>query len=161
MTLRKHDEFFMTGYRRGSRARCGADSTGYKLFALSAKRCANKGYNFREILRVYYGPGLQLVEGSSAGSSTSAAQAPSAQSPAAEPLTQQATTPAVDPQPAQQAPGEPRMFAFPPADRPARAGATSVLVARAPGRSRKTTRLGAAFSVWLPRRPGDEAPASA
>lgn len=44
----------MTGYRRGTPGRCGSDSTGWKLFALSGKDCARRGYSYRAILRVYY-----------------------------------------------------------------------------------------------------------
>ena len=72
ITLRKHGTFFMTGYRRGGGAACGRDATGYKLFAMSAKRCANKGWDFGRILRAYYGPGLEIV-GAGSGSSTSSA----------------------------------------------------------------------------------------
>ena len=54
--LLKNGNLFMTGYRTGSKHRCGADRTGWKLYARSAVRCANKGMNFLQILRTYYGP---------------------------------------------------------------------------------------------------------
>lgn len=45
----------MTGYRRGKPGRrCGADANGWKLYALSAKQCAKRGYSYRAILRLYY-----------------------------------------------------------------------------------------------------------
>ncbi|MEX2547020.1 MAG: SpoIID/LytB domain-containing protein, partial [Chloroflexota bacterium] len=58
VTLRKNGRFFMTGYRRGDKVRCGRDATGYKLFARSAVQCARRGLGWREILRKYYGPSL-------------------------------------------------------------------------------------------------------
>jgi hypothetical protein len=61
VTLRRHGQFFMTGYRRGDKVRCGKDATGYKLFARSAVKCAEKGWGWREILRKYYGPGVDIV----------------------------------------------------------------------------------------------------
>ncbi len=63
VTRRKDGRFFMTGYRRGEKVRCGKDRTGYKLFARSAIQCARKGYGFQQILRTYYGPRLNLVGG--------------------------------------------------------------------------------------------------
>ena len=51
----------MTGYRRGNKGACGSDATGWKLFARSATRCANQGEDYREILRIYYGPGLTIA----------------------------------------------------------------------------------------------------
>jgi hypothetical protein len=61
VTLRKDGRFFMTGYRRGAKVRCGKDKTGYKLYARSAIQCARKGYGYQQILRTYYGPRLSLV----------------------------------------------------------------------------------------------------
>ena len=60
ISLLKRGDLFMTGYRRGNRHRCGRDATGWKLFALSAVRCANSGRDFLDILRIYYGPALQI-----------------------------------------------------------------------------------------------------
>jgi hypothetical protein len=59
-TLIKRGKFFMTGYRRGDKRRCGRDATGYKLFARSATRCAHGGHDWLSILRIYYGPRLQI-----------------------------------------------------------------------------------------------------
>lgn len=73
VSLRKDGRFFMTGYRRGDKVRCGRDATGYKLFALSATQCAYKGDGWQQILRTYYGPGLDFVgSGETSGSSTQA-----------------------------------------------------------------------------------------
>jgi hypothetical protein len=90
VTLRKQGRFLMTGYRRGGKARCGRDATGYKLFAKSATRCAEKGWSWQQILRTYYGPGVELVGGGGGGGTESAApvaassdqSSPSAVSPA-------------------------------------------------------------------------------
>jgi hypothetical protein len=69
VTLRKDGRFFMTGYRRGEKVRCGRDATGWKLYARSATQCARNGKGWREILRIYYGPGLTLVGGGSSSAS--------------------------------------------------------------------------------------------
>jgi hypothetical protein len=61
VSLRKNGNFFMTGYRRGDKVRCGRDATGWKLFARSATQCAYHGAGWREILRTYYGPSLSFV----------------------------------------------------------------------------------------------------
>ena len=61
--LLKHGQLFMTGYRRGSVGPCGRDRNGWKLYALSAKRCARNGYSYLRILRLYYGPSLQVLNG--------------------------------------------------------------------------------------------------
>lgn len=61
VTLYKHGQLFMTGYRRGHKCNCGHDSTGWKLFARSATRCAYNGHDYIDILRIYYGPGLKIV----------------------------------------------------------------------------------------------------
>ncbi len=71
VSLRKSGNFFMTGYRRGNKANCGHDATGWKLFARSATRCAARGYNWREILKTYYGPSLAFVGDSGSGSAPS------------------------------------------------------------------------------------------
>ena len=67
-TLRKDGRFFMTGYRRGEKVRCGKDHTGYKLYARSAIQCARNGYGWQQILRRYYGPNLELVGGGASSS---------------------------------------------------------------------------------------------
>ena len=69
VTLRKDGQFFMTGYRRGDKVRCGKDRTGYKLYARSAIQCARRGYGYQQILRTYYGPRLDLVGAGSSSSS--------------------------------------------------------------------------------------------
>ena len=79
VTLRKSGRFFMTGYRRGDKVRCGRDVTGYKLYARSATECARKGHGWQQILRTYYGPGLELVGGR--GGSGSSTQATDSQAP--------------------------------------------------------------------------------
>ncbi len=60
--LRKDGKQFLTGYRTGEKGPCAYDATGWKLFARSAVRCAEDlGYNWKEILHAYYGPGLHIV----------------------------------------------------------------------------------------------------
>jgi len=79
VSLRKSGRFFMTGYRRGDKVRCGRDATGYKLFARSATQCAYNGHGWQQLLRTYYGPGLEFVGSRSApDGSTSTAPAPAA-----------------------------------------------------------------------------------
>ena len=72
--LLKNGRLFMTGYRRGNKVSCGRDKTkaGYKLYARSATQCARRGDNYLEILRRYYSPNLDIVNGR--GGSSSAAQ---------------------------------------------------------------------------------------
>ena len=77
-SIRKNDRFIMTGYRRGDNVGCGRDATGFKLFARSATNCARKGYGWREILRIYYGPGLALVSDSASASATTPQAEPAA-----------------------------------------------------------------------------------
>lgn len=62
----------MTGYRRGDKVKCGRDATGYKLYARSAVKCARRGMNWREILRKYYSPYLDMVENGRSSSASSA-----------------------------------------------------------------------------------------
>lgn len=73
VTLFKDGRLFMTGYRRGDRVSCGRDATGWKLFARSATRCADRGFDYRRILRTYYAPGLEIVDVGSPTSAQSAA----------------------------------------------------------------------------------------
>jgi hypothetical protein len=73
--LLKQGRFLMTGYRRGNRVACGRDRTGYKLYARSAVQCARRGDNYLEILRRYYGPSLEIINGRGGGESSSSSQA--------------------------------------------------------------------------------------
>lgn len=72
VTLIKNGRFFMTGYRRGYKGRCGRNATGWKLFARTATRCALRGKSYLQILRIYYGPDL-TIRGAHTGSSLSQA----------------------------------------------------------------------------------------
>ena len=67
--LTKNGRFFMTGYRTGSKGACGSDANGRRLYARTAIRCANNGKGYRDILRIYYGPGLNIVSGGGGGGS--------------------------------------------------------------------------------------------
>jgi hypothetical protein len=60
ISLLKNGKLFMTGYRRGRNGRCGRDATGWKLFARTGARCAHRGKDFLQILRIYYGPHLAI-----------------------------------------------------------------------------------------------------
>lgn len=54
--------FFMTSYNGGhSLPGCGAGVTGWKLWQHGAATCAAEGYTYEAILRLYYGPRLQVV----------------------------------------------------------------------------------------------------
>ncbi|MEO8625260.1 MAG: SpoIID/LytB domain-containing protein [Candidatus Limnocylindrales bacterium] len=61
VTLLKGGRFFMTGYRAGHKGRCGSDANGWKLFARTGTRCANGGKDYMQILRIYYGPDLNIT----------------------------------------------------------------------------------------------------
>ena len=71
--LIKNGSLFMTGYRTGNKTSCGHDATGWKLFARSAVRCAARGMGYLEILRTYYGPGLDVVNAGSSQADASSA----------------------------------------------------------------------------------------
>ena len=66
--LMKQGSLFMTGYRSGNKGVCGHDATGWKLYARSATRCAERGDGFLTILRIYYGPVAVVTSGGSANS---------------------------------------------------------------------------------------------
>ena len=54
--------FFATQYNNGSDyRRCGTGLTGHTLRQVGASSCAAAGYSFRQILRLYYGPGARVV----------------------------------------------------------------------------------------------------
>ena len=56
VSLRRKGRFILTGYRAANRSRrCGADSDGWHLFALSATHCGRLDLSARQILRRYYG----------------------------------------------------------------------------------------------------------
>jgi len=62
LSLRKRDEFFLTGYREGSARKCAADADGWRLYTRSAKDCAKRlDYDGERILEAYYSPGLDFV----------------------------------------------------------------------------------------------------
>jgi len=43
----------MTGYRRGADVACAANA-GYRLFVISARKCAERGWSAQRILEKYY-----------------------------------------------------------------------------------------------------------
>jgi hypothetical protein len=53
--------FFLTGYRAGSSTTCGADANGFKLYHHSTRACGLDGLKWREILRKYLKPNLEIV----------------------------------------------------------------------------------------------------
>jgi hypothetical protein len=67
ITVRKYSRrtqssrFFLTGYRSGEATTCGADANGFKLFHHSTRACGKDGLTFREILRRYLMPNLEIV----------------------------------------------------------------------------------------------------
>ena len=61
--ITQSSRFFLTGYRAGSSgAACGEDATGFKLFHNSTRKCGYDGLKYREILRLYLKPNLEIVE---------------------------------------------------------------------------------------------------
>ena len=78
VSLRKSGSFFMTAYRRGAKVRCGRDANGSRLYALSAKHCAERhGYSWRRILREYYS-NVSFVEGGGGSSARRVVLTPTA-----------------------------------------------------------------------------------
>lgn len=67
VTVRKYSRatqssrFFLTGYRSGSETACGADANGFKLYHSSTRACGKDGLKYREILRRYLMPNLEIV----------------------------------------------------------------------------------------------------
>ncbi len=53
--------FFLTGYRAGTTGVCGADRTGFKLYHRSTRACGLDGLKYRQILRLYLNPNLEIV----------------------------------------------------------------------------------------------------
>jgi hypothetical protein len=94
--LVKNGSLFMTGYRTGSKGRCGHDTTGWKLYARSAVRCARKrGMGYLQILRMYYGP-VAVINGG--GNSGAAAETFNSQTSDAPSTSTAETQPATPPQ---------------------------------------------------------------
>jgi hypothetical protein len=60
--------FILTGYRAGASTvdgrpiACGEDATGFKLYHNSTRQCGQDGLTWREILRRYLKPNLEIVE---------------------------------------------------------------------------------------------------
>jgi hypothetical protein len=54
--------FILTGYRSGSITSCGAEKTGYLLYAKGVLDCGRQGKTLEEIERIYYGSTLQPTE---------------------------------------------------------------------------------------------------
>lgn len=52
--LFRGDKFIITGYRRGQKEIACAEDAGYRLYARSAKKCANQGWSAERILGTYY-----------------------------------------------------------------------------------------------------------
>ena len=60
VSLIRNGKLFMTGYRRGHNGRCGRDANGWKLYARTGARCAHRGNDYLQILRIYYGPHVTI-----------------------------------------------------------------------------------------------------
>ena len=59
LSVRKSDRFFLTGYRTGvAGTACGADATGYRLYAKSVIQCGKDGLTREQIQLIYYAPDL-------------------------------------------------------------------------------------------------------
>lgn len=67
VTVRKYvpasraSRFFLTGYRAGTSTVCGEDANGFKLYHRSTRACGLDGLRYREILRRYLSPNLEIV----------------------------------------------------------------------------------------------------
>ena len=67
VTVRKYSpadrasRFFLTGYRAGTSSVCGEDANGFKLYHNSTRACGLDGLRYREILRRYLSPNLEIV----------------------------------------------------------------------------------------------------
>jgi len=67
VTVRKYlpasraSRFFLTGYRAGTSTVCGQDANGFKLYHRSTRACGLDGLRYREILRRYLSPSLEIV----------------------------------------------------------------------------------------------------
>lgn len=61
LTLRKNGRFFLTGYRAGVEAECGADANGWKIYAKSAVDCAEKGMDRQAIQELYLKPRIEFL----------------------------------------------------------------------------------------------------
>jgi hypothetical protein len=67
MTIRRTKDgvvgtFILTGYRSGSITSCGAEKTGYLLYAKGVYDCGRQGKTLEEIERIYYGSTLQPTD---------------------------------------------------------------------------------------------------
>jgi hypothetical protein len=67
MTIRRTKDgvagtFILTGYRTGSITTCGAEKTGYLLYARGVYDCGRQGKTLEEIERIYYGSTLQPTD---------------------------------------------------------------------------------------------------
>lgn len=54
--------FFLTGYRSGTLAGCGEESTGWKLYQKGVLTCANAKMRWEQILRNYLEPKLEIFD---------------------------------------------------------------------------------------------------
>lgn len=62
LSLHRNNRFILTPYRAGTVKVCAADADGKRLYARSARRCANKlGWSAKRILRVYYSGDNQVA----------------------------------------------------------------------------------------------------
>lgn len=62
LSLHRNNKFILTPYRAGTEKVCAADADGKRLYAKSARRCANKlGWSARKILSVYYTGDYQVA----------------------------------------------------------------------------------------------------
>jgi hypothetical protein len=58
--MHKSGALFLSGYAPGADVGCGTDSTGYRLYQHSARRCGLAGLAMEGILREYYYPNLDV-----------------------------------------------------------------------------------------------------
>lgn len=61
LSLHRNNKFILTPYRAGTVKKCAADVDGKRLYARSARRCANQGWSANKILRTYYTGDYQVA----------------------------------------------------------------------------------------------------
>ncbi len=66
VSLHKSGSLFVTHYDAGSGLACGQNANGWYLYQIGAMRCAEQGMTADAILQLYYGPGVEVVGGTSA-----------------------------------------------------------------------------------------------
>jgi hypothetical protein len=78
--MHRGGRLFASGYRAGSAVGCGADAGRGVMMQASASRCAREGKSATEILRIYYGSAIRILNAEEAPAPAAAKPKPSAPS---------------------------------------------------------------------------------